>query len=109
MTSDEGTVDGPRFDVDEGWFTDPWSRHEARWISLGKATDLVRDGDIESRDAPPSSPPTATPSLVRTNSSHENQADDVKRADDAEDGFMHPGDLRQRLADAAEEGIDSSF
>jgi hypothetical protein len=34
----------------EGWCTDPYGRHEARWISNGLPTALVRDGDVEGRD-----------------------------------------------------------
>jgi hypothetical protein len=36
----------------EGWFQDPLGRHEARWISGGKSTALVRDGDVEGDDPP---------------------------------------------------------
>ena len=28
---------------EEGWFTDPFGRHEARWLSFGKPTKLVRE------------------------------------------------------------------
>lgn len=42
----------------EGWYTDPWGRHEARWISQGVPTRLVRDGKIESYDDPPDAPPS---------------------------------------------------
>lgn len=33
-----------------GWFEDPYGRHEARWISAGVPTSLVRDGTIERTD-----------------------------------------------------------
>ena len=33
-----------------GWQTDPFNRHEERWMSDGKATGLVRDGGIETRE-----------------------------------------------------------
>lgn len=33
-----------------GWFEDPYGRHEARWISAGVPTTLVRDGTIERTD-----------------------------------------------------------
>jgi hypothetical protein len=39
--------------VAEGWYRDPYGRHEARWYSVGTPTDLVRDGANESQDAPP--------------------------------------------------------
>jgi hypothetical protein len=34
----------------EGWFTDPFGRHEARWMSGDTPTDLVRDGRAEGHD-----------------------------------------------------------
>ena len=51
--------------VASGWFKDPYGRHEARWISEGRPTSLVRDGTREANDAPTGqmigSDPTATP------------------------------------------------
>jgi hypothetical protein len=41
-----------------GWYTDPFGRHEARWMSDGVPTKLVRDAERESYDEPPDSPPT---------------------------------------------------
>ena len=46
---------------EEGWHADPFGRHEARWMSDGTPTTLVRDGDVESRDAPPDEEPSPTP------------------------------------------------
>jgi hypothetical protein len=37
----------------EGWYTDPFGRHDARWMSDGSPTKLVRDGEEESYDDPP--------------------------------------------------------
>jgi hypothetical protein len=37
----------------EGWYQDPYRLHTERWFSAGVATDLVRDGDVESRDPAP--------------------------------------------------------
>ncbi len=37
-----------------GWYVDPFGRHEARYVSGGKATSLVRDRGEESQDPPPS-------------------------------------------------------
>ena len=48
----------------EGWFTDPFGRHEARWMSDGSPTRLVRDGEEESYDDPPDEEPTVTPSRI---------------------------------------------
>jgi hypothetical protein len=41
----------------EGWYTDPWGHHDARWISDGVPSKLVRDGKTESFEEPPDSPP----------------------------------------------------
>jgi hypothetical protein len=49
----------------EGWFTDPYGRHEARWLSKGAPTKLVRDGDVEAYDEPPDGPPTENPQRIR--------------------------------------------
>jgi hypothetical protein len=43
---------------EEGWYIDPFGRHEARWISDGTPTALVRDGEAESQDPPPDEPIT---------------------------------------------------
>jgi hypothetical protein len=43
---------------DEGWYSDPYGLHEARWMSMGNPTKLVRDGETESYEDPPDSPPT---------------------------------------------------
>jgi hypothetical protein len=41
----------------QGWFEDPFQIHQYRWYSRGVATNLVRDGGVESYDAPPAGPP----------------------------------------------------
>jgi hypothetical protein len=89
---------------EEGWFNDPYRRHEARWISQGTPTALVRDDGVESQDAPPDEPITvemerAVAQVIPGDGS------DLKRADDAEAQEFDPG----ALTDAAEEGIDSSW
>ena len=38
---------------EEGWYTDPFAWHDARWMSAGTPTKLVRDGDVESYEDPP--------------------------------------------------------
>ena len=51
----------------EGWFTDPYGIHEARWLSDGRPTKLVRDGGVESHDEPPPGAPSVVPErLERT-------------------------------------------
>jgi len=47
--------------ITEGWCTDPFELHEARWISAGTPTKLVRDGAIESYEPVPTSLATAAP------------------------------------------------
>jgi hypothetical protein len=107
MTSDESS-DGPRFDADEGWYSDPWGRHEARWMSAGTATNLVKDGDVESQDPPPNTPPAVTPTRIHSKLEDQVGAADLKRADAAEAEFIDSDRLQQRLTDAAEEGVDGS-
>jgi hypothetical protein len=48
----------------EGWFTDPFERHEARWMSQGTPTALVRDGNIEGSDPVASGPFIVNPVRV---------------------------------------------
>ncbi|MGA3353214.1 MAG: hypothetical protein ABSD85_08530 [Acidimicrobiales bacterium] len=67
----------------EGWYNDPYRKHDDRWFSDGKPTSLVRDGRIESRDTPPDSPLPTT--LVRSETSNQaSDGNDLRRADDAE-------------------------
>jgi len=37
----------------EGWYIDPFGRHELRWFSDGRPTALVRDGQTDGHDQPP--------------------------------------------------------
>ncbi|MBV9446792.1 MAG: hypothetical protein JO345_12970 [Streptosporangiaceae bacterium] len=39
----------------QGWYQDPFGLHEKRYISAGRPTKLVRDGQVDSYDEPPSS------------------------------------------------------
>jgi hypothetical protein len=48
----------------EGWFTDPFERHELRWMSQGTPTSLVRDRDIEASDPVASGPFKVNPVRV---------------------------------------------
>lgn len=36
----------------QGWCSDPYGRHEARWFSGGSPSALVRDSGVESTDPP---------------------------------------------------------
>jgi hypothetical protein len=40
----------------QGWFWDPYHRHQDRYFSDGRPTKLVRDGGQESFDPPPDLP-----------------------------------------------------
>ena len=72
----------------EGWFTDPFVRHEARWLSDGHATKLVRDGEVTSYDEPPDGPWLESPQRIEPDPSAVS-GNDLRRADEAEaaDGF----------------------
>jgi len=39
--------------TEEGWYSDPFRRHEHRWFSDGTPTALVRDKGATSQDPPP--------------------------------------------------------
>jgi hypothetical protein len=66
----------------EGWCTDPYDLHEARWFSDDRPTKLVRDEGVESYEEPPSVPFTSQP--VPVESEHRHDASDLIRADDPE-------------------------
>lgn len=88
---------------EEGWFVDPFGHHEARWISDGTPTALVRNGRCESQDPPPTT--TIEGPLERLAETTERSGDDLRRADDAESQSLDP----VKMTDAAEESIDSSW
>ena len=81
----------------EGWFTDPFGRHEARWMSDGSPTKLVRDGDEESYEDPPDEEPTATPTRIAEGQASDGS--DLLRSDDPESGSLH-----DRMQDAGQFG-----
>jgi hypothetical protein len=68
----------------EGWYSDPYGRHEARWMSQGRATHLVRDGDVEGNDPVTHEPFTVTPVRVAVPPPEHGHQSDLRRADDAE-------------------------
>jgi hypothetical protein len=83
----------------EGWYVDPFGRHEARWISAGTPTGLVRDGDSEYHDEPPDEEPSGQLERILTVGS----PDSVRRADDAQKESFDP----LRATDAASRAIDA--
>lgn len=68
---------------EEGWYTDPYGRHEARWMSNGEPTKLVRDGKVTAIDPPlPDEAPTRVPEPIEHPPGTGGR--DLRRADDAE-------------------------
>jgi hypothetical protein len=87
----------------EGWCTDPFGRHEARWLSEGTPTKLVRDGDVESYEDPPDEEPTRQPQLIEPDVGLIAGAD-LWRAGDPGSAPVDLGSLDRQMSDAALEG-----
>ena len=68
----------------EGWCSDPYGRHEARWLSDGHPTKLVRDGDAETYDEPPDEAPSVVTHPIQ--GAVPDGDDDLRRADGAQTG-----------------------
>ena len=84
---------------EEGWYSDPYGRHEARWLSDGKPTKLVRDGDVETYDAPPDGPPVQVPVALDAKGDGVD-SDDLRRADSAQEGDAYdPKKARRQVLD----------
>jgi hypothetical protein len=66
----------------EGWYTDPYQRHEDRWISRGVPTRLVRDLGIEGDDPVELMPFKITPVRSGHVDAAFRGASDLRRADD---------------------------
>lgn len=85
----------------EGWYSDPWGHHDARWISRGVPTKLVRDGKLESFDDPPDSPPSQAWVPIEPLPGSPT-ASDTLRADNLEaETFPSLSELNKREASAA--------
>jgi hypothetical protein len=69
-------------ETEEGWYTDPYSRHAARWFSEGKPTKLVHDAGVESFDEAPDSPPAQAPRRIEEVKGEAGDGD-LLRAEDA--------------------------
>ncbi len=87
----------------EGWCTDPFGRHDARWLSDGTPTKLVRDGEIESFDDPPDEEPTQEPQPIEEYVAA-NDGADLLRAGGPAGAPTDLGSLRRQMSDAALEG-----
>jgi len=73
----------------EGWFTDPFGRHEARWMSGDTPTDLVRDGRIEGHDPVPDEPFSGKPLRVK----YVERGDEPDRFLKSKGGIVVPGGI----------------
>jgi hypothetical protein len=87
----------------EGWCTDPFGRHEARWLSQGTPTKLVRDGDIESYDDPPDEEPSQEAQLIEPDVAANGGADLI-RVGDPGSAPLDLESLGRQMGDAALEG-----
>jgi len=94
-----GPTDDPS---EEGWFTDPYGRHEARWLSAGHPAKLVRDEDVESYDQPPGEPPTHAPMRLEEEPV-EDGGGGLRRADEAELDPFDPAAARRAVLDVFDE------
>jgi hypothetical protein len=84
--------------AEEGWYTDPYGRHEARWLSDGAPTKLVRDDGVTSYDEPPDEPPTQAATRIEVDPAPSHGAD-LLRADAAEAGDQTFDASRATLAE----------
>ncbi len=87
---------------EEGWFTDPFGRHEARWFSQGTPTKLVRDHEVESYDDPPDEEPSQEPQRIEEEVQADGGADLIRSGEPG--GRDDLASLNERMADAAMEG-----
>src|ERR1700722_13797221 len=84
----------------QGWYSDPYLRHELRWFSAGRPTALIRDGHTEGNDPPPDEPMHILPARPEESPFSSGGAD-LRRSDDAQ--LAPPVDdeiLRTRASDA---------
>jgi hypothetical protein len=87
---------------EEGWFSDPFGRHDARWLSDGKPTKLVRDGTVESYDDPPDEEPGEEPVRIEEPVGATGGADLLRAGENAGTGDLQS--LTEQMEDAALEG-----
>jgi hypothetical protein len=73
----------------EGWYRDPFGRHDDRWFSAGRPTKLVRDDGIERSEDPPDEPLPATLEPALDTAPSPAGGADLLRADDP--GLETPG------------------
>ena len=80
--------------TEEGWYFDPYRRHEERWFSDGKPTALVRDKGLTSQDPPPEAPYVDEPKLVESASSQ--AENDLRRSAEEPDDTVDAADAAVR-------------
>ena len=86
----------------EGWYTDPYGRHEARWLSDGTPTKLVRDRGVESYDKPPAEEPTQKAERIEPDVVATGGSDLIRAGEDQTGGDM--ASLDDAMGRAAFEG-----
>jgi hypothetical protein len=87
----------------EGWCTDPFGRHEARWLSDGTPTKLVRDGEAESYDDPPDEEPSQVPEPIVEDVPADGGRD-LLRAGEPDSAPSDLESLERQMSEAALEG-----
>ena len=80
-----------------GWYVDPFGHHEARWISDGTPTALVRDGRDESQDPPPEAPLLGT--LQPLADASRTDSSDLRRADQVDSEMPSAAQQRRKMFD----------
>jgi hypothetical protein len=84
----------------EGWYVDPYGRHEGRWFSMGTATALVRDQGVESSDPAPDGPGAEPLSQTPAPQSQTAGGDGLRRVGDGGSGAYDPGVALDAVLDA---------
>ena len=85
-------------EVIEGWYTDPYQRHEARWMSQGKPTHLVRDDGVEDSDPVADLPFVVDPVRIRGDANAPHDGSDLHRADEEQQDAPYSADDAARGA-----------
>jgi len=85
----------------QGWYHDPYALHEDRYFSAGRPTKLVRDGATEAYADVPDEPLPIGELVPAADSSDDDvRADDLRRADDGDDGLSIAARERRAAFDA---------
>ena len=87
---------------EEGWYTDPYGLHDARWMSDGEPTGLVRDGGSEWTEPVPHGPLTSIPQRLGAEDGDGSTTADVVQANSTTNE-------QPSYRDAAEEGFGGAL